>query len=590
MSSDDARTIAALWQRAVTAERRVAAYLVDDGDSWHEVSWAEAAARVDELAHGLLELGIKKGDRFAILGSTRVEWALLDFALCSIGAVVVPLYPTSSGNECAYILADADVSAVAVEDEAQREKIEEVRGQVPRLEELLGFDELDRLAERGRAHRDRFPNAVAEAAAAIVEDDLLTCIYTSGTTGPPKGCVLTNHNYVAMTEMICGVDLMRPGDRTVLFLPLAHGFGRLVHFAAARTGFTLAFCPAVSDLGRAFEQVRPHFFPAVPRVYEKLHATVREELQAATGIKRPVVQWALAVGKRTSGYRQERRSLPWLLALQHALADRIVFSKVKTKLGGSLRFAVSGGAPTAREILEFFHALDITILEGYGLTECTSCSINRLDRFRFGTVGPPLPGCEISFDEDGEILVGGPHVFSGYLNKEEATRETFTDDGRFRTGDIGELDPDGFLRITDRKKDLIATAGGKKIAPQNIENDLKRRSKLISHALVVGDRRPYIVALVTLDPDEFAHWAHTRGYNGDLPGLAASDEIRGVVQPIVDEVNRELSRPEQIKRFAVLQRDFSEEEGEITPTLKLKRRICEQHFAAEIEQLYGAPA
>ena len=261
---------------------------------------------------------------------------------------------------------------------------------------------------------------------------------------------------------------------------------------------------------------------------------------------------------------------------------------MKAKLGGRLRFAVSGGAPIAREILEFFHALDVTILEGYGLTECTSCAINRLDRFRFGTVGPPLPGCEISFDEDGEILVGGPHVFSGYLNNEEATREVFTEDGRFRTGDIGELDPEGFLRITDRKKDLIATAGGKKIAPQNIENDLQRRSKLISHALIIGDRRPYIVALVTLDAEEIASWARGQGLDGDVTRIAVSNELRGDVQRIIDEVNVELARPEQIKRFAILPRDFSEKEGEITPTLKLKRRICEQHFAGEIEQLYAA--
>ena len=305
-----------------------------------------------------------------------------------------------------------------------------------------------------------------------------------------------------------------------------------------------------------------------------------------TGLKQRLVQWALAVGKRASGCRQQQQRLPVLLAVQHALADRLVFSKVKAKLGGRLRFAVSGGAPISREILEFFHALDITILEGYGLTECTSCAINTLDRFRFGTVGPPLPGCEISFDDDGEILVRGPHVYRGYLNDEQATREAFTDDGRFRTGDIGEFDPDGFLRITDRKKDLIATAGGKKIAPQNIENDLKRRSKVISQALIVGDRRPYIVALLTLDVEEARRFGRAHGLDGAIEDLISTDELSSVVQRVVDDVNGELARPEQIKRFALLPRDFSEEQGEVTPTLKLKRRICEQHFAAEIEQLY----
>ena len=587
MTIESPQTIAALWQHANSDARDVPAYLVQTDDDWVDVSWAEAGERVDELAHGLLDLGIRKGDRFAILGSTRIEWALLDFALCSIGAVVVPIYPTSSANESAYILGDAEVCAIAVEDDAQCEKIEGARGRLPQLEHIFRFAELDVVAERGRAYREREPNAVADAAAAVAADDLLTCIYTSGTTGPPKGCMLTNRNFVAMTEMIGGVDLMRSGDRVVLFLPLAHGFGRLVHFAAARTGFTVAFCPVVSELGRSLEQVRPDFFPAVPRVYEKVRAAVRSELDAATGFKRGIVRWALAVGSRTSAYHQRRQTLPWLLALQQKLADRIVYGRVKAKLGGRLRFAVSGGAPIARDVLDFFHALDITILEGYGLTECTSCAINRLDHFRFGTVGPPLPGCEISFDDEGEILVGGPHVFAGYLNKAEATREAFTDDGRFRTGDIGELDADGFLRITDRKKDLIATAGGKKIAPQNIENDLKRRSKLISHALVVGDRRPYIIALLTLDAEATTRWSHDRGVDGDLAKLTASEALYAELQSVVDDVNHELARPEQIKRFAVLPRDFSEEHGEITPTLKLKRRICEQHFADEIEALYA---
>ena len=259
MSGGGPRTIATLWQTAVTRASSVPAYLVDEGESWREVSWAQAGARVDELAHGLLDLGIAKGDRFAILGSTRLEWALLDFALGSIGAVVVPIYPTSSANECSYILSDSEVRAVVVEDEAQCAKIDGVRERLPRLEHVLSFDDLDDVAERGRAHRERYPNAVTEASAAIAEDDVLTCIYTSGTTGPPKGCILTNRNFVTMTEMIGGVDLMRPGDRIVHFLPLAHGFGRLVHFAAARTGFTLAFCPVAAELGRALEQVRPAF-------------------------------------------------------------------------------------------------------------------------------------------------------------------------------------------------------------------------------------------------------------------------------------------------------------------------------------------
>jgi long-chain acyl-CoA synthetase len=579
------RTIPALWREAAGRTWSIPAYLVDDSESWRAVSSREAVAQVDELAHGLLALGVRKGDRFAMLGATRLEWALLDWALLSVGAAVVPIYPTSSAEECGYILDHSEAVGIAVEDDEQRAKIESVRSRVPRLRHVLAFARIDELRARGREHAAQDPTAVERAAAAVGEHDLLTCIYTSGTTGPPKGCLLTNRNYAAMVEMLSAVDLMRPGDRTVLFLPLAHNFGRLVHFAAARIGFTLAFCPQVSELGRALGQVHPDFFPAVPRVYEKVHAAVRDQLDLATGAKRRIVDWALQVGGEASRLQEEGRGLPPLLSLQHRIADRLVFSKVKAKLGGRLRFAVSGSAPISREILERFHALDILILEGYGLTEATSCSINRLDRFRFGTIGPPLPGCEVRIAGDGEILVRGDHLFVGYLKNEEATRAALTEDGWFRTGDIGELE-DGFLRITDRKKDLIATAGGKKVAPQNIENDLKRRSKYISQALVVGDRRPYIAALVTLDPEELGEWARHEGMNGDLAALARDERVRALIQEAVDAVNAGLARPEQIKRFAILSRDFSPEEGEVTPTLKLKRKVCAEHFAAEIEALY----
>jgi long-chain acyl-CoA synthetase len=511
---------------------------------------------------------------------------MLDFALLSIGATVVPIYPTSSASVCAYILEHAEVGGIGVEDSERRAKIEGIRDHVPRLEHLLTFSELDDLRARGRAHRDGNADAVTEAARQIEEDDLLTCIYTSGTTGPPKGCLLTNRNYVAMTRMIEAAGLMRPGDRVVLFLPLAHNFGRLVLFAAARMGFTLAFCPQVSELAGALERVRPDFFPAVPRVYEKMHTAIRGELESVEGVKRRLADWALAVGRRAGAVRAAGRPLPRMLTLQHRLADRLVYSRVKRRLGGRLRFVVSGSAPLSREILEFFHALDVLILEGYGLTEATSCAINRLDRYRFGTVGPPLPGCEVRIAEDGEIRVRGEHLFVGYLKNEAATREAVTEDGWFLTGDIGELE-DGFLKITDRKKDLIATAGGKKVAPQNIESELKRRSKYVGQALIVGEGRPYITALVTLDLDEILPWARARGLDGDLQALAEHEDVRTQIQVAVDEVNAELARPEQIKRFAVLPRDFSADEGEITPTLKLKRRICEQHFAEQIEQLYA---
>jgi len=572
------RTVASLWRDAVARGIVQPAYLEERDGAWQEISWPEAAARVDELAHGLLALGIRDDEPVSILAATTADWALLDWALISIGAVVVPIYPTSSAAECRHILADSGAVAVAVGDDSQREKIDEIRSSLPQLREVISFSELDALAERGRAHAREHPNALEERAEAIREEDTLTIIYTSGTTGPPKGCVLTHRTYHAMAEMVAELDdFMRPGDRTILYLPLAHNFGRLVSFVGARIGMTVAFCPDPRGLPSAFAAVRPDWFPSVPRVYEKTADAVKAQLDSATGLRGAIGRWALEVGRKASARRQRGRGLPPLLAVQHAIADRLVFSKVRERLGGRLRWGISGGAPISPELLEFFHRFGITLLEAYGLTECTSCTINRPHRFKFGTVGLALPGCEVRIaEEDGEILIRGDHVFVGYLNQPEATREVLDDDGWFHSGDIGELDEEGFLRITDRKKDMIATAGGKKIAPANLENALKAASPLISQALVVGDRRPYITALITLDPEAAA------GHDGD---------VRALIQPAVDRVNEELARPEQIKRFAILPRDFSEAEGELTPTMKLKRRVCIEHFAEEIEELYsGAEA
>jgi long-chain acyl-CoA synthetase len=574
------RTMAALWRDAVAANRPQPAYVEEADGTWREISWPEAAKRVDELAHGLLALGIEDDERVAVLAPTTSDWALLDWALISVGAVVVPIYPTSSGEECRHILSDSAAVAIFVGDDAQRAVIDGLRPSLLALREVVSFAELDSLAERGRAHAQEQPGVIEERATKILEDDPLTIIYTSGTTGPPKGCELTHRTYYAMAEMVEAMPgFMRPGDKTVLYLPLAHNFGRLVSFVGARIGMTVAFCPDPRRLPKALAHVQPDWFPSVPRIYEKTADAVKAELAKATGARRKLVDWALGVGAEVSRRRRAGRPVPPLLAAQHRIADRLVLSKVREKMGGRLRWGISGGAPIAPELLEFFHMFGITLLEAYGLTECTSCSINRPEDFKFGTVGKPLEGCEVQIaEEDGEILIRGEHVFVGYLNQPEATAEVLDADGWFRTGDIGELDADGFLKITDRKKDLIATAGGKKIAPFNLENSLKAASPLISQALVVGDRRPYITALITLDREA----VQAQGLDGD------TQRIRERIQPAVDKVNEDLARPEQIKRFAVLPRDFSEAEGEVTPTLKLKRRICLEHFADEIEELYAA--
>jgi long-chain acyl-CoA synthetase len=389
--------------------------------------------------------------------------------------------------------------------------------------------------------------------------------------------MIRHRNYYEMVAVVDQLDrLTVAGDLMLLYLPLAHNFGRLMHLAAAYAGFTLAPLRDPLRAGEALVEVRPTIFPSVPRVFEKAHAAVLARFDEASGPRRRLAEWALRVGREASRLRQAGRPLPRSLARNLRLADRLVHSKVKERFGGRLRVAISGGAPLSPEISEFFHAFDLLILEGYGLTECTTaCSFNLPDRYRFGTVGPLLPGFEARFDGDGELLVRSETVFAGYYRDEEATRAVLDSDGWLHTGDIARIDEDGFLAITDRKKDILVTAGGKNVAPQNLENELKG-SKYVSQALVVGDRRPYVAALITLDEPEVAKWRE----DGD-------EELRALIQGVVDDVNAQHSRFEQIKRFAILPRDFSADEGEVTPTLKLRRRVVQEHFADEIEQLYG---
>ena len=554
----------------MSAGRTNAAYLVEGPDGWSEVSWDEAARTVDELANGLLALGIRKGDAVGILAQTSLEWALFDYALGLIGAVGAAIYANSSPKDCRYVLEHSDAVAVLVEDEAQRTKVADAG-----VAHVITFDELDALRERGRRFAAESPKALAEAEAQVSEADLFTFIYTSGTTGPPKACMIRHRNYYEMAGCVDHVEAFALADDVMLlYLPLAHNFGRLMHLLGAHTGYTTAFCPDPLRVAEALPAVRPTLLPSVPRLYEKVHTAVLGQFEQVHGPRRRLLDWALHVGRRVSTLRERGEALPAGLAFQHRLADRLVYSKIKKRLGGRLRLGVSGGAPLAKEIGEFFHALDILIIEGWGLTECTTAaSVNRPDRFRFGTVGPALPGFEVRADEDGELLIRSETVFAGYYKDEEATREVLGSDGWLRSGDVGSIDEDGFITITDRKKDILVTAGGKNVAPQNLENALKT-APLISQALVLGDCRPYVAALITLDP-------------AAAEGVPAA-ELEERVQEVVDGVNTELSRFEQIKRFRILSRDFSAEEGEVTPTLKLKRRVCTEHFAAEIEELYAA--
>jgi len=582
------QTIARLWRDAVAAGRTRPAYLVEDEGAWREVSWHEADERVREYANGLLARGVRKGDAFAILAQTSLDWALLDFALAQIGAVGVPIYANSSPHDVGYLLGHSEAIGIVCEDAEQLAKVEAVSDELSRLEHVLTYHDLPGLAAHGRDFAESNPTALDDAFASIDEEDLFTIIYTSGTTGPPKGCMLSHRNYYAMASVVDRMErYYREDDVMLLYLPLAHNFGRLMVLTGAYVGFTIAFLPDPLRVAEALLQVRPTILPSVPRVYEKAHAAVVARFDEATGIKRRLIDWALPIGREVSRLEGESAPVPRALRIRRRLADRLVFAKVRARLGGRLRIPISGGAPLAKEIADFFDAVGVRIVEGYGLTECTTaCSANRPDAYRFGTVGRPLPGFEVEIADDGEILVRSETVFQGYFKDPEATAAVLSPGGWLRTGDVGELDVDGFLKITDRKKDILVTAGGKNVAPQNIENDLKT-SKYVSQALVVGDRRPYVAALVTLDAEEVGRWAAGQGVDGDLAKLAGDERVRELVQRVVDDANRERSRYEHVRRFAILPRDFTMEHGEVTPTLKLRRRAVIDHFQREIDALYG---
>ncbi len=565
-----ARTIANLWRDAVAADHPGPAYLHEVAGEWQEVSWQEAALVVDEIANGLLALGIRLGDAVAIIARTGLEWSMVDFALALVGAVGAPVYSSSSPRDVQYLLEHSECVAAFVEDEEQRAKLGAT------LDHVVSFAELGELRERGRAFAADRPRALDERADSIEEDDLFTFIYTSGTTGPPKACMIRHRNYYAMVAKADEMEhpLTEPGDVMLLYLPLAHNYGRLLHLSAPYTGYTLAFLPDPLRVAEELVRVRPTLFPSVPRVYEKLHTAVVAGFESQTGVRKALVDWALAVGRRVSKLRQAKQPVPRTLALQHRLADRLVYAKVKARLGGRLRVANSGGAPLSREIAEFFHAIDILILEGYGLSEVTTAAtVNRQEDFKFGTVGKPLPGVEVVVADDGEILLRSNTVFAGYYRDDDATRETLDSEGFVHTGDVGHIDADGFLVITDRKKDIIVTAGGKNVAPQNLENELKSH-QVVSQALVLGDRKPYIAALITLDPESAA--------------LLSPAEASEQVQRAIDAVNEERSRFEQIKRFRILPREFTLAAEELTPTLKVRRKVVLEHFADDAAALYDS--
>jgi len=555
--------------------------------TWHEWSFGELGTAVRELARGLAALGLEPGDRVALLGETRPEWTLADAAVLAAGLVVVPVYHTNSPEECRYVVDHSGARAIVVEDAGQLEKIRAVRGELPGLEHIVSMvpaGDTTTVANL-RARSAEIPELELQRRLdAVQPDDVATIVYTSGTTGPPKGCMLTHRNVIFTGEAYVEQIGLKPPAVLFMFLPLAHALARVVQMVSIQNGCTLAFWSGdsrrlVEDVGAA----APTHFPSVPRVFEKIHARVLARGEEGSAIKQRLFAWAIATGRKARPAMRKGTASAALKA-QYALADRLVLSKVRDLFGGRLDLALTGAAPIPREVLEFLDACGITVLEGYGMTEtCAAATLNPPHDPRFGTVGPRLPGTDVRIAEDGEILLVGPNVFKGYHRNDEATRQVFEGDA-VRTGDLGELE-DGYLRITGRKKDLIITSSGKNISPTNIENAL-RESRWISQAVVHGDNRSYLVALLTLDADEVSALATELGVEGDMAAMARDPRVREALQRDVDEANSRFARIEQIKRFTVLDHDLSQEAGELTPTMKVKRAVIETRYADAFSALY----
>jgi long-chain acyl-CoA synthetase len=586
-------TLAGLFPAAVEKHGAKRAVLYkDDSGQWVSKTYAEVGEIVRSLSLGLIELGIEKGDKVAILANTRPEWSYFDFAALSAGATVVPIYQTNSAEECQYVLENSDSVAVIVEDDAQLEKVRKVRDACPSLEHVIRMTgqsadtiSIDELAARGAGGTDA---DWERRWGSVTRDDICTFIYTSGTTGPPKGCVISHGNYRAMLDMVHEVSVLGSEELTYLFLPLAHSFALLIQFGTFDLGATLAYWERDPlKIMPNLAEVKPTYFPSVPRIFEKIYTAATAAVEKEGGLKKRVFDWAIEVGKKARRLEREGKTPGPLLGAQYRLADRQVLSKIRGLFGGNLKLAVTGAAPINPEILEFFDAAGVLVLEGWGMTETsTAATIATPEDFKVGTVGRPFPGCEIKIADDGEILVKGPNVFQGYYKNEEATRETLVD-GWLHTGDIGEIDADGFVKITGRKKDIIITAGGKNITPANLEAEIKQHP-MVSQCVVIGDRRPYLVALVTLDPEEAAKYAAEHGLPADVEALAQNAEIKASVEAHVEKINERFARVEQVKKVEILPRDLSQEGGELTPTLKVKRNVVADKYQDAIESLYSS--
>jgi long-chain acyl-CoA synthetase len=581
----EATTLPQVLLAALDNHRGTAMRVRRDG-ALQETSFADLGKAAREIAGGLIAHGVRPGDRVAILGSTRPEWTIADRGALCAGATVVPIYHTNSPEECRYVLAHSGATVLICEDREQLDKIAKIRSSLPALEHVFTMLPVAGTPSVGDLRATGDPRDVASVE--VASDDAATIVYTSGTTGPPKGCVLTHANCIATMRMYEDRlrDELRPGVVTFMFLPLAHVLARVVQLVTLDVGATLAFWQG--DPKRLLDDIadaRPMYLPSVPRVFEKIHARALGAVEDASPVRRRVFDWAVGTGARLRAGERRGETAGPVLRAGARIADRLVLSRVRELFGGELRLGLTGAAPIGREVLEFFDACGVLVLEGYGMTEtCAAATLNTPDAVRLGSVGRPLPGSEVAIAEDGEILMRGPHVFGGYHRDEDATAETF-DDGWLRSGDLGEIDEDGFLAITGRKKDLIITSSGKNISPTNLETAL-RETRWVSQAVVFGDNRPYLVALLTLDPDELTALAERAGVPAEITAMATDPNVHAVLQETVGEVNARVARIEQIKRFAILDHDLSQTAGELTPTLKVKRATVNERYRREFEALY----
>jgi long-chain acyl-CoA synthetase len=604
-TSTGAKTIAGLIPRSVAefGDQTAIRYKRDGG--WHDVSYTALGEIVQEIGLGLIDIGIEPGERVCILGNTRPEWTYADMAATSAGAVVVPIYQTNSPEECLWVISDSGAVAIVVEDESQLAKIVEIKDRVPNLRTVLIMDPpaggaspngsgpseaplgaipLDEVRRRGAGK----PADELEARrAAVKPEDPFTFIYTSGTTGPPKGCVLTHGNYSAIVEMVGEAGEIQGDEVIYLYLPLAHSFALLIQLAVFDLGGTLAYFGGdTKEIIPELQEVKPTYLPSVPRVFEKIYTLAHGAVQAMEPEQRKEAEDAIALGVKVRDMMNRGEDVPEPMQKAFDEADERFFANVRAIFGGRVRHATSGAAPIAKEILEFFWACGVPVLEGYGMTEtATAATTSTVAEHRFGTVGKALPGVEIRIAEDGEILIKGPNIFKGYHNQ-ASTSFGAVADGWLHTGDLGSLDEDGYLSITGRKKDIIITAGGKNLTPANIENDLKQ-SRWISQAVMHGDARPFPVVLVTLDEEEIPVFAREQGLPEDVATLSTEPAVLELIQGEIDHANSKYAQVEQVKKFLILDHDLSQATGELTPTLKVKRNVVNEKYKELFDSLYA---